>query len=147
MSLFWGYTIFHTTFSVYYICKYVFLVHSFYWPLFYWLCRSKLRTYAHDDVSVGSWFIGLDVSHINERKFCCSSWASGQSLFSSLTLHMFDNYACDLVWYKGLGIPSTTWYFYYVLNQMLAISVFLWFYVIVRLKAVQNLRILRYVLE
>ncbi|XP_021840060.1 hydroxyproline O-galactosyltransferase HPGT1 isoform X1 [Spinacia oleracea] len=39
--------------------------------------RSKLRTYAHDDVSVGSWFIGLDVSHINERKFCCSSWASG----------------------------------------------------------------------
>lgn len=39
--------------------------------------RSNLRTYAHDDVSVGSWFIGLDVEHIDERKFCCSSWASG----------------------------------------------------------------------
>lgn len=39
--------------------------------------RSNLRTYAHDDVSVGSWFIGLDVKHIDERKFCCSSWASG----------------------------------------------------------------------
>ncbi|KAL9240505.1 hypothetical protein vseg_014715 [Gypsophila vaccaria] len=39
--------------------------------------RSNLRTYAHDDVSVGSWFIGLDVNHIDERKFCCSSWASG----------------------------------------------------------------------
>ncbi|KAH9625778.1 hypothetical protein KSS87_010743 [Heliosperma pusillum] len=38
--------------------------------------RSNLRTYAHDDVSVGSWFIGLDVNHINERKFCCSSWVS-----------------------------------------------------------------------
>ncbi|KAF6172960.1 hypothetical protein GIB67_006336 [Kingdonia uniflora] len=36
-----------------------------------------LRTYAHDDVSVGSWFIGLDVKHIDEAKFCCSSWSSG----------------------------------------------------------------------
>ncbi|XP_028774768.1 hydroxyproline O-galactosyltransferase HPGT1 [Neltuma alba] len=39
--------------------------------------RYTLRTYAHDDVSAGSWFIGLDVKHINERKFCCSSWSSG----------------------------------------------------------------------
>ncbi|KAK6116980.1 hypothetical protein DH2020_049224 [Rehmannia glutinosa] len=34
-----------------------------------------LRTYAHDDVSVGSWFIGLDVKHVDEGKFCCSSWS------------------------------------------------------------------------
>ncbi|KAG1346488.1 hydroxyproline O-galactosyltransferase HPGT1 [Cocos nucifera] len=40
--------------------------------------RSMLRTYAHDDVSVGSWMIGLDVKHINEGKFCCSSsWSTG----------------------------------------------------------------------
>ncbi|XP_038685119.1 hydroxyproline O-galactosyltransferase HPGT1-like isoform X2 [Tripterygium wilfordii] len=39
--------------------------------------RSVLRTYAHDDVSVGSWFIGLDVKHVDESKFCCSSWSSG----------------------------------------------------------------------
>ncbi|KAL3844517.1 hypothetical protein ACJIZ3_001920 [Penstemon smallii] len=39
--------------------------------------RLVLRTYAHDDVSVGSWFIGLDVQHIDEGKFCCSSWSSG----------------------------------------------------------------------
>ncbi|WCJ26442.1 Galactosyltransferase family protein [Euphorbia peplus] len=39
--------------------------------------RSILRTYAHDDVSTGSWFIGLDVNHINEGKFCCSSWSTG----------------------------------------------------------------------
>ncbi|XP_059443377.1 hydroxyproline O-galactosyltransferase HPGT1-like [Corylus avellana] len=38
--------------------------------------RSSLRMYAHDDVSTGSWFIGLDVKHINEGKFCCS-WSSG----------------------------------------------------------------------
>ncbi|KAG6782852.1 hypothetical protein POTOM_012277 [Populus tomentosa] len=38
--------------------------------------RSLLRTYAHDDVSTGSWFIGLDVQHVDESKFCCSSWAT-----------------------------------------------------------------------
>ncbi|KAI4326860.1 hypothetical protein L6164_019385 [Bauhinia variegata] len=39
--------------------------------------RFILRTYSHDDVSSGSWFIGIDVKHIDERKFCCSSWSSG----------------------------------------------------------------------
>lgn len=39
--------------------------------------RSILRTYAHDDVSVGSWFIGLDVEHADEEKFCCSPLSSG----------------------------------------------------------------------
>ncbi|PSS04421.1 Hydroxyproline O-galactosyltransferase [Actinidia chinensis var. chinensis] len=37
--------------------------------------KSNLRTYAHDDISVGSWFIGLDVKHVDERTFCC--WSSG----------------------------------------------------------------------
>ncbi|KAL3524378.1 hypothetical protein ACH5RR_017212 [Cinchona calisaya] len=39
--------------------------------------RSILKAYAHDDVTVGSWFIGADVEHIDERKFCCSSWSTG----------------------------------------------------------------------
>ncbi|KAL1552785.1 Hydroxyproline O-galactosyltransferase HPGT1 [Salvia divinorum] len=40
--------------------------------------KSLLRTYAHDDISVGSWFIGLDVKHVDEKKFCCSSsWSTG----------------------------------------------------------------------
>ncbi|XP_047264589.1 hydroxyproline O-galactosyltransferase HPGT1-like isoform X3 [Capsicum annuum] len=39
--------------------------------------RALLRTYAHDDVSVGSWFIGADVKYIDDRKFCCSSWSTG----------------------------------------------------------------------
>ncbi|KAI3453785.1 hypothetical protein Pfo_010448 [Paulownia fortunei] len=39
--------------------------------------RLVLHTYAHDDVSVGSWFIGLDAKHVDEGKFCCSSWSSG----------------------------------------------------------------------
>ncbi|KAL4360723.1 hypothetical protein GQ457_04G038430 [Hibiscus cannabinus] len=39
--------------------------------------RNLLRTYAHDDVSAGSWFLGLDAEHVNEGKFCCSSWSTG----------------------------------------------------------------------
>ncbi|XP_077252151.1 hydroxyproline O-galactosyltransferase HPGT1-like isoform X2 [Tasmannia lanceolata] len=39
--------------------------------------KSILRTYAHDDVSVGSWLIGLDVKHVDEEKLCCSSQSSG----------------------------------------------------------------------
>ncbi|KAK4749719.1 hypothetical protein SAY87_027168 [Trapa incisa] len=39
--------------------------------------RYILRTYAHDDVTSGSWFIGLDVKHVDDSKFCCSSWSSG----------------------------------------------------------------------
>ncbi|KAJ1395765.1 Glycosyl transferase, family 31 [Sesbania bispinosa] len=46
--------------------------------------RSILRTYAHDDVSAGSWFIGLDVKHVDEAKFCCSSWSTGLSLSPSM---------------------------------------------------------------
>ncbi|OMO58611.1 Glycosyl transferase, family 31 [Corchorus olitorius] len=38
--------------------------------------RSILRTFAHDDISAGSWFIGLDVKHVNEAKFCCSPWST-----------------------------------------------------------------------
>ncbi|KAI5601332.1 hypothetical protein BDE02_01G085600 [Populus trichocarpa] len=39
--------------------------------------RSIFRKYAHDDVSTGSWFIGLQVKHVDESKFCCSSWSTG----------------------------------------------------------------------
>lgn len=48
------------------------------------LRRFILRTYAHDDVSTGSWFIGLDVMHIDENKCCCSSWSTGLFLSTPL---------------------------------------------------------------
>jgi hypothetical protein len=38
--------------------------------------RDILHSYAHDDVSTGSWFVGLDVKHVDEGKFCCSAWSS-----------------------------------------------------------------------
>ncbi|RZS19208.1 hypothetical protein BHM03_00051578 [Ensete ventricosum] len=31
------------------------------------------RQYANEDVSLGSWFIGLDVEHIDDRRLCCGT--------------------------------------------------------------------------
>ncbi|KAB1207757.1 putative beta-1,3-galactosyltransferase 6 [Morella rubra] len=35
--------------------------------------RHVLHKYANEDVSLGSWFIGLDVEHIDDRSLCCGS--------------------------------------------------------------------------
>ncbi|KAF3655533.1 putative beta-1,3-galactosyltransferase 3 [Capsicum annuum] len=32
-----------------------------------------LHKYANEDVTLGSWFIGLDVEHIDDRKLCCGT--------------------------------------------------------------------------
>lgn len=36
-------------------------------------CRHILHLYANEDVSLGSWFIGLDVQHIDDRSLCCGT--------------------------------------------------------------------------
>lgn len=35
--------------------------------------RHMLHRFANEDVSLGSWFIGLDVEHIDDRSFCCGT--------------------------------------------------------------------------
>ncbi|GMI76544.1 glycosyltransferase of CAZY family GT31 A [Hibiscus trionum] len=35
--------------------------------------RHILHRYANEDVSLGSWFIGLDVEHIDDRSLCCGT--------------------------------------------------------------------------
>lgn len=32
-----------------------------------------LHRYANEDISVGAWLLGLDVAHVDERRFCCDS--------------------------------------------------------------------------
>ncbi|GKD81231.1 beta-1,3-galactosyltransferase 7-like protein isoform X1 [Tanacetum coccineum] len=32
-----------------------------------------LHKYANEDVSLGAWFIGLDVEHIDDRNMCCGT--------------------------------------------------------------------------
>ncbi|KAL5992904.1 Beta-1,3-galactosyltransferase 7 [Asimina triloba] len=36
-------------------------------------CRPILHKYANEDVSLGSWFIGLEVEHIDDRNMCCGT--------------------------------------------------------------------------
>ena len=40
------------------------LIHSF---------RDVLHKYANEDVSLGSWFVGLDVEQVDDKKLCCST--------------------------------------------------------------------------
>lgn len=35
--------------------------------------RHILHLYANEDVSLGSWFIGLDVEHVDDRSLCCGT--------------------------------------------------------------------------
>ncbi|OVA04696.1 Glycosyl transferase [Macleaya cordata] len=35
--------------------------------------RHILHRYANEDVSLGSWFLGLDVEHIDDRTLCCGT--------------------------------------------------------------------------
>ena len=35
--------------------------------------RQILHKYANEDVSVGAWFIGLDVEQIDDQSFCCGT--------------------------------------------------------------------------
>lgn len=37
------------------------------------LCRPILHRYANEDVSLGSWFIGLEVEHVDDRSMCCGT--------------------------------------------------------------------------
>ena len=32
-----------------------------------------LRRYANEDITVGSWMVGLDVEYVDERRMCCAS--------------------------------------------------------------------------
>ncbi|KAI3928988.1 hypothetical protein MKW92_018714 [Papaver armeniacum] len=35
---------------------------------------ASLQTYAHDDISVGSWMMGIQATYIDDNRFCCSSY-------------------------------------------------------------------------
>ncbi|XP_078149583.1 putative beta-1,3-galactosyltransferase 2 [Carex rostrata] len=35
--------------------------------------QHVLHRYANEDVSIGAWFIGLDVNHIDDRRLCCGT--------------------------------------------------------------------------
>lgn len=45
--------------------------------------RHVLHKYANEDVSMGAWFIGLDVDHIDDRRLCCGT-PPGKLNFNSI---------------------------------------------------------------
>lgn len=32
-----------------------------------------MHKYVNEDVSLGSWFIGLDVEHVDDKRLCCGT--------------------------------------------------------------------------
>lgn len=42
------------------------------------LCSASLKTYAHDDVSIGSWMMGVQATYIDDNRFCCGSIKQGE---------------------------------------------------------------------
>lgn len=41
-------------------------------------CSASLKTYAHDDISVGSWMMGVQATYKDDNRFCCSSINQGE---------------------------------------------------------------------
>lgn len=58
---FWLYI---TAFNIYADC---------YFSFFHDCLRDVLHKYANEDVSLGSWFIGLDVDQVDDRRLCCGT--------------------------------------------------------------------------
>lgn len=48
--------------------------------------RAILHKYANEDVSLGAWFIGLEVEHINEHSMCCGT-PPGMTFLVDFILH------------------------------------------------------------
>ena len=67
------------------------------------ICSASLKTYAHDDISVGSWMIGLQATHIDDNRLCCSSIRQGECA------------SILLLWYLVFSHISTTVLKYYLI--------------------------------
>ena len=48
---------------------------------------ASLQSYAHDDISVGSWMMGLNATYVDNDRLCCSSSRQGTSFSSIKTMH------------------------------------------------------------
>jgi hypothetical protein len=57
--------------------------------------RHVLHKYANEDVSLGSWFLGLDVEHIDDRRLCCGTPPG--NLICICFLLLFVSYCCDYI--------------------------------------------------
>ncbi|KAJ0794301.1 putative glycosyl transferase, family 31 [Helianthus annuus] len=48
-------------------------------------CSASLKSYAHEDTSIGSWMMGIKATYIDESRVCCSSSRQGKCASMVLT--------------------------------------------------------------
>lgn len=73
--------------------------------MFFPCYRQVLHKYANEDVSLGSWFIGLDVEHIDDRSLCCGT-PPGKFEFLKDEVPFFDVLHCFLFKFHILIVAS-----------------------------------------
>jgi hypothetical protein len=66
--------------------------------VWYYNVRNVLHKYANEDVSLGSWFIGLDVEHVDDRRMCCGTPPGMLFWFSSQYIKEKPRVTIDLVY-------------------------------------------------
>jgi hypothetical protein len=81
--------------------------------VWYYNVRNVLHKYANEDVSLGSWFIGLDVEHVDDRRMCCGTPPGMLFWFSSQYINEKPRDIIDLVHLFG-SITYITWLLIYV---------------------------------
>ncbi|CAI0444292.1 unnamed protein product [Linum tenue] len=54
------------------------------WAQYININSASLKTYAHDDTSIGSWMMGVQATYIDDNRLCCSSIKQG--LFPGLII-------------------------------------------------------------
>nr|GEV76211.1 probable beta-1,3-galactosyltransferase 2 isoform X2 [Tanacetum cinerariifolium] len=90
---------------------------------------NVLHKYVNEDVSLGSWFIGLDVEHIDERKLCCETpadckWKAQAGTFMwLLSTRVAVGFTCQLTGSKRFTDGNNVWavihmYMTYVLTRI-----------------------------
>lgn len=52
--------------------------------------RHLLHKYANEDVSLGSWFIGLDVEHVDDRRLCCGTPPGKMQIYATAIMSCFN---------------------------------------------------------
>lgn len=58
--------------------------------------RPILHKYANEDVSLGAWFIGLEVEHVDDRSMCCGTPPGKDFLSPFIYFYQFPKYCLSV---------------------------------------------------
>lgn len=78
------------------MCNFTFPILSFFKDKIFYIfiflsniCSASLKSYAHDDISVGSWMMGVQATFIDDNRLCCSSIRQGISCCSCILISIY----------------------------------------------------------